>query len=48
MVHHRQQTVGIRRQINANDLGFLVHDVVNEAGILMRETVVVLPPDVRG
>ena len=30
VVHHRQQAVGIRRQINAHDLGLLVHDVIDE------------------
>jgi hypothetical protein len=30
---------------DANHLGLLVHDVVDEAGILMAEAVVVLPPD---
>ena len=48
MIHHRQQTVGIGRQIDADDLGFFVHDVINETGILMREAVVILPPDMRG
>ena len=48
VVHHRQQAVGIRRQVDAHDLGLLVHDVVDEAGILVREAVVILPPDMRG
>jgi hypothetical protein len=48
VIHHRQQAVGIRRQINAHDLGLLVHDVIDETGILMREAVVILPPDMRG
>ena len=48
VVHHRQQAVGIRRQVDAHDLGLLVHDVVDETGILVREAVVILPPDVRG
>ncbi len=48
VVHHRQQAVRIRRQIDAHDLGLLVDHVVDEAGILVREAVVVLPPDVRG
>ena len=48
VIHHRQQAVGIRRQIDAHDLGLLVHDVVDEAGVLMREAVVILAPDVRG
>ena len=48
MVHHRQQAVCIRRKVNTHDLGLLVHDVIDEAGILVRKAVVVLPPDVRG
>ena len=48
VVHDRQQAVGIRRQVNAHDLGLLVHDVVEEAGILVREAVVILLPDMGG
>ena len=48
VVHHRQQAVGIRRQVDAHDIGLLVHDVVDEAGILVGEAVVILAPDVRG
>jgi hypothetical protein len=48
VVHHRQQAVGIRRKVNTDDLGFLVHDVVDEARILVREAVVILSPDMRG
>ena len=47
VVGDREQAVGIGRQIDADDLGFFVHDVIDEAGILMREAVVVLPPDMR-
>ena len=47
MVGDGEQAVRIGRQIDAHDFGFLVHDVVDEAGILMREAVVVLAPDVR-
>ena len=43
-----QQTVGIRRQVDADDLGLLVDDMIDEAGVLVAEAVVVLPPDVRG
>jgi hypothetical protein len=46
VVHHRQQTVRVGRQIDADHLGLLVHDQVDQAGILVREAVVVLPPDV--
>src|SRR5439155_25741080 len=48
MVHHRQQTVCVRRKVNTHDLGLLVHDVVDETGILVREAVVILTPDMRG
>ena len=47
VVGDREQAVRVRRQVDADDLGLLVHHVVDEAGILMREAVVVLPPDVR-
>ena len=43
-----EQAVGIGRQIHAHDVGLLVGDVVEEAGVLMREAVVVLLPDVGG
>ena len=46
MIHDRQQAVGVGRQVDAHDLGLLVDDVVDEAGVLVREAVVVLPPDV--
>ena len=47
VVGHRKQRVGIGRQIDAHDLGFLVDHMIDEAGILMAEAVVILPPDVR-
>jgi CBS domain containing-hemolysin-like protein len=43
-----RQAVGIRRKVSPHELGLLVHDVVNETGILVGEAVVVLPPDMRG
>ncbi len=43
-----QQSVGVRRHVDPDDLGTLVEDVVDEAGVLVREAVVVLTPDVRG
>ena len=47
VVGDREQRVRVGRQVDADDLRLLVHDVVDEAGILVREAVVVLPPDVR-
>ena len=43
-----QQGVGVRRQVDADDLGLLVHDVVDEPGVLVGEAVVVLSPHVAG
>ena len=48
VVGHGQQGVGVRRQVDPYDLGALVEDVVDEAGVLVGEAVVVLPPDMRG
>jgi hypothetical protein len=47
MVGDGQERVRVRREVHADDLGLLVHDVVDEAGILVGEAVVVLAPDVR-
>ena len=43
-----EQRIGIRRKIDTNDFGLLVHHMIDEAGVLMAETVVVLPPDMGG
>ena len=48
VVHRGQQGVGVRRQVDPHDLGLLVHDVVDEPGVLVGEAVVVLAPDVAG
>ena len=48
LVGDAQQGVGVRRQIDADDVRLLVHDMVDEAGVLVREAVVVLAPDMRG
>jgi hypothetical protein len=45
VVHRREQTVGIRRKINANNFRALVGDDVKEAGVLVSETIVILSPD---
>jgi len=46
VVHHREEAVGISRQVHTHDLGLFVYDEVDEPGILVREAVVILPPDV--
>jgi hypothetical protein len=43
-----QQAVRVGREVDPDDVGFLVDDVVDEAGVLVGEAVVVLLPDVRG
>ena len=48
VVHDGQQAVGVGRQIDADDFGLLVDHVVDEAGVLVGEAVVVLAPDMRG
>ena len=48
VIEDRQQAVGIGRQVDAHDVGLLVDDVVEEAGILVREAVVILLPDMGG
>ena len=48
VIEDRQQTIGVGRQINAHDIGLLVDHVVEETGILVREAVVILLPDVGG
>ena len=48
VVHHREQAIGVRRQIDAHDLGLFINDMVNEAGVLVGKAVVILPPDMGG
>ncbi len=47
VVGHREQGVGVGRQIDAHHVGLLVQQVIDEAGILMAEAVVILPPHQR-
>ena len=48
MVPHRQQAVGVGRQVHAHDGRLLVDHMIDEAGVLMREAVMGLLPDMRG
>ena len=48
MVGHRQQAVGVGRQVDAHHIGRLVGHMVHKARVLVRQAVVVLPPDMRG
>jgi hypothetical protein len=45
VVHDRQETVAVRREVDADHLGALVGNDVEEARVLVGETVVVLSPD---
>src|SRR5512140_1423596 len=46
MIGHRKERVRVRRKINADDLCFLVYNVIDEPRILVADSVVILPPDV--
>ena len=48
VIRHRKEAVRIRRQVDPNDIGAFVRDMIDEAGILVGKPVVVLPPDQRG
>ena len=47
MVGRGEERVRVGREVDADDLGLLVDDVVDEARVLVGEAVVVLAPDVR-
>ena len=47
MINDRQQTVRVGWEVDADDVGLLVDDMVEEPRVLVREAVVVLLPDVR-
>jgi hypothetical protein len=46
MIHDGQQAIRVGRQVHADDFGLLVDHVVDESRVLMRESIVVLAPDV--
>src|SRR5512133_309238 len=46
VIGHRKERVRVRRKINADDLCFLVYNVIDEPRVLVAESVVILPPDV--
>ena len=41
MVCHRQQAVCVRWQIDADDIGLLIGDMIDETGILMGKAIVI-------
>lgn len=45
MVHNGEEAVAVWGQVDADDFWALVGDYVEEAGVLVREAVVVLSPD---
>ena len=48
VIGHAKQAIGVWRQINSNDFGAFVRDMIDEAWILMGKSVVILPPHQRG
>ena len=42
-----EQRVGVGRKIDAHHVGLLVHQMIDEAGVLVAEAVVILPPHQR-
>ncbi len=47
-VRDSQQRISIGWQVNTNDVGLLVDNMIDEARVLVRKAVVVLSPDVGG
>src|SRR5437879_10833128 len=47
VIRNRKQRVCVGRQIDANNFGFLVDDMIDEAWVLMAKAIMVLPPHVR-
>ena len=47
VIGNREQRVGVGRQIDADHVGLLVQQVIDEAGVLVRKAVVILAPDQR-
>ena len=47
MIRDAQQAIRVGRQVDAHHVRALVGDDVEEAGVLMREAVVILAPDER-
>ena len=45
MIGDPQQRIGVGRKVDPHDIRLLVRDEIDEAGILMAEAVMVLPPD---
>ena len=47
VIEARQQTVGIRRKIETNNVCLLVGNMIQETRILMRKAIMILLPDMR-
>src|SRR5206468_2134603 len=48
VVRHGKERVGVWRQVDSDDLRFLVDDVVDETRVLVAKAIVVLPPNMGG
>src|SRR6516162_2977494 len=47
VVCYAEEAVGVRREIDADNLGLFIDHMVDEPRVLVTEAVVVLPPDMR-
>src|SRR5215831_15137831 len=47
VVGNAEEAVGVRRQVDADDLGLFVNNMIDEPWVLVTEAVMVLPPDMR-
>ena len=48
VVHHREQTVGIRWEVHSHHRGFFIHNVVDKTWVLVGKPVVILTPHMGG
>jgi len=45
VIENGEQAIGIGRKIHPDNIGFLVNDVIEEAGVLVGKTIMILLPD---
>lgn len=46
VIGYREQCIGVRRQVDPDNIRLLVDHVIDEPRVLMAKAIVVLPPDV--
>ena len=47
VIEDREKAIGVRRQIDAHDIGLLIGDMIQKSRILVGEAIVILLPDMR-